>query len=757
MNIKRFKRIISIILCISTLISTQFVYGADGTGGSILNTFEDTNKFKALTFTVDPVSSTSSIQAFAVGWNVKVLDASGKAFAEVYLATPPQFDDTKKIYYLPLSKGFTHASLSNETVSVSIESMLSSDKVTGYKSIVTRAVGSTFLVDAHIQKYTYDPSRTPKYLPVSPTVTADNMTEINTSFSEFSTAFKSNLPGNYFDLSKTFTAPEPVLLPTPKVNLTMPIDGSTVLQGTTVTFKGFGTGVHHIGGFVDGKMYGVEQLNPNEDINTQMKYETAVKLDVLGPHTFYIVGRNTALQTETGSATDKSATHTVTVVAPAPNTGNIYVTNLDYSTNSIISSSSIPNVAYGAAKTVSSPSLDGYDCQGSYQTFATATPDKSKMAAATSQTVTLTSTNKDVYVYFWYKAKPVVVVPDCQVTATLYDTTVRAGEYFNVFGNANDTKGHTITGYYWNAYGADEKEANGNMVKLLYMTPGIYDISLNVVCAANNVALGTAKITVTEPIPRPNINITGNTKENRKITIDGSASSAPEKFPMDWTKTTWKLEPVTSSNAKWEFGLKLQDGTIKIINQSIDQAFLKGQTKFDFQTRYAGQYSVTLTVTNSKNLTATTTNIITVTPDLAPIANFNGDTYVLRNQSNPLGSTYPTFGKATINDKSTSPDGDTIIKRIWGYRYNSNNNYDSTGIPNFLDETTIYKSNNTDAFIVGQRLVVDSENDLNMEIWSYDVGKYAYELTVVEDIPDSETIRELLLDSDYKRGYRKEW
>ena len=56
-----------------------------------------------------------------------------------------------------------------------------------------------------------------------------------------------------------------------------------------------------------------------------------------------------------------------------------------------------------------------------------------------------------------------------------------------------------------------------------------------------------------------------------------------------------------------------------------------------------------------------------------------------------------------------------------------------------------------------QRLVVDNVNDLNVELWNYNIGAYAFELTVVEDIPESETIKELLIDSDYRRGYGKDW
>jgi len=746
----------SIIFILSIVTSNMITYA---TGDTVLDPIDDLKGHNALEWTVQGVSSTASLQAFVTGWYFKF--TSGSKEITVYVPKDmSNWSSAATTNIFPLTDNWNSSLNPAKGIqgNNSIEDFIGEDYKTYYESIITNPTGCQIEANARIQKYTYDSTKPigQQYIPTdynNATNFASSRTEIDNNFKEFPLAFRDNTKSQFYEI-KFALPPEKSYTNILKVqyweNTTNGIvRRADISENDTVITKLSAYTINYspVASLPTG--YTIKSMRFQYDSNMPTasgwnNYSTWNKKITL-PY----------------SEPNKTGYLNLLIEKPTPppsGTGNIYVTYLDYDTNSVIGNDSVFGILFNKAQTVSkSDTIVDYDYKGSYQTFATTTPDKSKMVAATSQTVTLTSTNKDAYVYFWYKTKPVVVVPDCQLTATLYDTTVRAGEYLNVFGNTNDTKGHTITGYYWNAYGVDDSLFNRNMAKLLYMTPGIYDISLNLVCAANNLALGTAKITVTEPIPRASINITGINKENRKITIDGSGSSAPEKFPMDWTKTTWKIEPVTSTTAKWEFGLKLQDGTVKIINQSTDQSFLKGQTKFDFQARYAGQYSVKLTVTNSKNLSSTTTNIITVTPDIAPIADFEGDTYVLRNQPNPLGSTYPTFGKATIYDKSTSPDGDTIIKRIWGYRYNSNNNYDVTGIPNFLDETTINKSKSTDAFIVGQRLVVDSENDLNMEIWSYDVGKYAYELTVVEDIPESETIRELLLDSDYKRGYKKEW
>lgn len=205
---------LAMAIIISMAIMVQFsspIYAGTGedqpTG--ILDIDEEIGTgFQALTFTVTSVSSHSSIQAFAIGWTIRILNANGTTFTSVYVSTPPVFDGSTRTYYLPLSDGYSRT---GTTVSSSIESKIRASNpslVAGYKDIVEQNVGATFLVDARIQKYTYNPDRSPQFQAVSPAVYANNMSEINKYFSEFSTAFKENLPGVYFDLSRRFK-PEP--------------------------------------------------------------------------------------------------------------------------------------------------------------------------------------------------------------------------------------------------------------------------------------------------------------------------------------------------------------------------------------------------------------------------------------------------------------------------------------------------------------------------------------------------------------------
>lgn len=469
-----------------------------------------------------------------------------------------------------------------------------------------------------------------------------------------------------------------------------------------------------------------------------------------------------------------------------PETGKIEVINLD-DKNAEISSYTIPNVPFNTPKVVTKQDIDGYEYNGSYQTgspLADYAYFKTQMKSVISQTVTLSTKKEHATVYFWYTSKaeviePPVEVEKCDLTANLKDMTVNAGQTFTIAASVIDSLRHDITSYSWSAPGATKQEPNNNLVTLMYPSEGIYDLSLNVTCSENNNAVAICKIKVEEPTPTAVIDVGGITKENRKININSSSSTIDNGSEIDWSKNVWKIEPVTDSGAKWEMGVRLPNGTVKTIDQNTDQSFLNGLAKFNFQARYSGQYNIFLTVTSTKNKSNTTENRLIVTKDYAPIANYDCNFSVYRDYMDPSGSTYPKWGKFLLNDKSFSSDGDTICKRTWGYRYNSNNNKDSKGNENFSDEPSIFKyegdilepfsgagifytfnessEEHLKKQLKRQRLIVDNDNDLNIELWTYDVGAYGFELTVEESIPDNETIKELLKDSDIRRTTVKDW
>jgi hypothetical protein len=439
-----------------------------------------------------------------------------------------------------------------------------------------------------------------------------------------------------------------------------------------------------------------------------------------------------------------------------PSTGNIEVRCIDSLTNKLIpyTGSTITNVPYGTAKTVSSPPVDGYSAIGSYSIYNTnsETTSTSNMQRGTlSQSVTLSSTNKNAYVYFWYD---VIKGPVAYIDGP---TKVKAGNDFDLSGSRSYCKqaGATIVKYDWSV------PITGVSGTTSFGSPGIYTVKLTVTDSNGLTGSTTHDIEVTPPTPTARFSLSGKIKENRKITIDAGTSDSPDNYPIDWSRTTWKIVPDLSTGATWEMGVRLSDGTVKTIDQNTDQSILNGQSILYFQARYAGNYNVTLGVTNTFPASDTYNGTIVVAKDLAPVAAFEEQKTVLREYDNPLDSTKRKYGIAPVIDKSYSTDGDIIAKRIWSFRYNSNNNKDSMGKPNFSDDSTEFKYEGSTSTLFlpeeAHRLIVDGENDIAIELLSYDVGQYGWQLTIVEDISDNETIIELLLPTDYRSTTVREW
>lgn len=111
---------------------------------------------------------------------------------------------------------------------------------------------------------------------------------------------------------------------------------------------------------------------------------------------------------------------------------------------------------------------------------------------------------------------------------------------------------------------------------------------------------------------------------------------------------------------------------------------------------------------------------MTVYPDLPPIADFYVQSTVLRDPSNS------NKAKIELIDSSYSPDGDYINQRIWQYKYDSDND------GSFDDESWV---------------TLDSGNNINPVLYTAQVGKYLFELTVKESFGE-ETIPEFITSSD---------
>ncbi len=766
--------------------------GGGGTGVLDIRYDTATPRHQALTMKVDSVASQSPLQAFCVGWNFTFSNSKGSV--EVYVPlSQVDTDGGSRTYTFPMSDGWNIAS-------TGISGAKSIREKVGNKALydIILKAGCTVHADARIRKYSYSNGI---YTPLNTYAnTKDEIAKFDSTgkiiggnFTEFSTNFINNTRNDYFDLTYTL-APEPVM-PTPVVNLTLPINGSTVIQGTEVTFKGFGTGVHHIAGYVNGNYIGV-QNNPNSDITVQMKYETTVRLDTIGDYTFQIKGRNTATDSENGTLLAVSAIHTVHVIAPPPNSGNVYIKCIDIDTNAEIpdTAQTIPGVSFGAAKTIEMPVLSDYTGQGSYQTFSAVFPDLSKKTADTLQTVTLTTVNQKAYVYFWYKAKP---VQTSQPPVAVINLPVQeyAGNDVNFDGYLSHDPDGYITEYKWGLPGAAEQFTdNSDHGSTWYAAPGSYNVNLTVIDNDNNSGYNTRPVQIIEPYPQAKVLATGKIKENRRITLDGSQSFTPKHYPIDWSKAAWKIEPVktlTGAAMTWsdlasdDVGVRLTDGTVTTIGAITNQAtLLKGQRLFDFQTRKAGVYKATLYVENTAGTkyNSTAEQLITVAKDLPPIADFTVELNGIRSEVSPgKGQNYIIKKYYCI---SSSPDGDQIQKRIWSFKYDADNDGDFDG--KFTDREGIYGTKGSVLAVPEERLrtavlagsfdaaawamnfnpgddltwmamVVDGDNDMTAQRYSFEVGNYAAGLEVTEYIGPEESIMELIKPGDYKTAYCRAW
>ncbi|WP_213974968.1 PKD domain-containing protein [Tepidanaerobacter acetatoxydans] len=243
-----------------------------------------------------------------------------------------------------------------------------------------------------------------------------------------------------------------------------------------------------------------------------------------------------------------------------------------------------------------------------------------------------------------------------------------------------------------------------NYSTLIFYTPGEYKLTLTAydTCGESDT---TEKTILAKPaIPEAYFAYSGATKVNRKIVLDSSGSMSVPAFPVDFSKNEWEFIPAEGAAAD----------DIKVVSST------------DLKTRQVlfkkpGEYKIRLRVTNTAgNSSEWYEQILSIYPDEPPIADFYVQASALRDVSNG--------NKAAIElvDSSYSPDGDTIALRVWKYKYDSNNN------GSFDDE--VWR-------------ILDDGNNLNPVLSTDQVGKYLFELAVMEGFAE-ETIPEFIAQGD---------
>ncbi|MEB2301640.1 Ig-like domain-containing protein [Lysinibacillus xylanilyticus] len=307
----------------------------------------------------------------------------------------------------------------------------------------------------------------------------------------------------------------------------------------------------------------------------------------------------------------------------------------------------------------------------------------------------------------------VLTVSDCSVTppevedpnpptVTIYGPNkVKAGEEFQLYASAS-VEGGTIDRYEWDFHGADGGEPkDANLNGLYYLEEGEKYVTVAVEDNNNRWATDDHVIKVIPPTPRADMKVGGTLKQNRKVKID-SNSSSPKYFPI--TESYFTIEPLEGQSIDSIYTLSTKisktDKALKVSNEDHLELLFKE----------TGQYKVYHYVRNKAGLSDDTDEIITIEADQIPKADFTAVTTLFREEVKEQ----PEHSSAVIKitDKSSSPD-DKIGKRIWTYKYDTNNN------GNFNDEESI---------------LIDDTNKEQVEIPNVEkVGKYQIELEVFED------------------------
>ncbi|MNO35119.1 hypothetical protein D3C76_251660 [compost metagenome] len=300
-------------------------------------------------------------------------------------------------------------------------------------------------------------------------------------------------------------------------------------------------------------------------------------------------------------------------------------------------------------------------------------------------------------------AKPEGKSPIARISAPKY---VKSGDDMMVYGGASSDPDGYITDYAWGTPGAQGGIGNTSRGYVWYTREDVgqtYPISLTVVDNDGQIGSTSTEVTVIEPIPAAIINISGTLKQNRK-TILTNYSQSPTRFPLIPSKTQVTISAISGgTNADIKYS-----GTLAGL-ESIDILF-----------KNAGKYKATIYVENTLGYSASNEIIFNIVPDELPFAYFGIPGKVYRDPSNGNKAV------VSIDDMSFSKDKDPLIRRIWEYCYDSDNN------GSFAGESWV-------------RFNEENRTRLNLEL--YEVGKYEIRLTVLEEFGQP-TIEQFVTEAD---------
>jgi hypothetical protein len=302
-------------------------------------------------------------------------------------------------------------------------------------------------------------------------------------------------------------------------------------------------------------------------------------------------------------------------------------------------------------------------------------------------------------------AKPEGKPPIARISAPKY---IKAGDDMLVNGSGSSDPDGYITDYAWGTQGSQVGIGNTPKGYVWYTRDDVgqtFPISLTVVDNDGQIGSTSTEVTVIEPIPAAIINISGTLKQNRKTTLT-NRSQSPTRFPLDPSKTQVTISAISGgANADIKYS-----------------GILAGLESIDVLFKNAGKYKAKIYVENTLGYSASNEIIFDIVPDELPFAYFGMPGKVYRDPSNGNKAV------VSIDDMSFSKDKDPLIRRIWEYRYDSDNN------GSFVGESWV-------------RFNEENRTCLNLEL--YQVGKYEIRLTVLEEFGQP-TIEEFVTEDDRK-------
>lgn len=302
-------------------------------------------------------------------------------------------------------------------------------------------------------------------------------------------------------------------------------------------------------------------------------------------------------------------------------------------------------------------------------------------------------------------AEPEGKPPIARISTARY---IKAGSDMLVSGNASYDPDGYITDYAWSTSGAQGEIGNvprGYVWYTIEQVGETFPIALTVVDNDGQIGSTSTEVTVIEPKPAAIINIEGILKQNRKTTLF-NRSQSPTRFPLIPSKTRVTITAVSGgTNADIKYS-----GTLSEL-ESKDILFKK-----------PGKYKATIYVENTLGYSDSDEITFDIIPDEEPYNYFTLPGVVFRSPD------YGNKAVVSLDDISYSPDKDVVGRRLWEYRYDSNND------GSFSGEAWVIFSN-------------ENKDRLNLEL--SEVGKYEVRLTVFEEFGQP-TIDEFVTEADRK-------